>query len=192
MGGDAPLLVTALIQPGAPAGAVMLKSVTSRTVAGLQWVTGEITAGRLRKLASVPGVLSVISPDTFQPADAPGLDQLRASQPRLDPAVVRQALADGRPELIRAELARLKLPVRAPASTSRAPGRQAENTPTAGVLKVVDIHGATAAHAAGISGTGVVVAVVDSGVDFGHPDLQGTQALIPSGAYAGWPFAYDA
>ncbi|HXF69290.1 MAG TPA: hypothetical protein VNK89_05755 [Thermoflexus sp.] len=48
-----------------------------------------------------------------------------------------------------------------------------------------------AAHTKGYTGTGVIAAVVDTGVDFGHPDLQGTQARIPSGPYAGWPFAYN-
>ena len=35
------------------------------------------------------------------------------------------------------------------------------------------------------------MAIVDTGVDFGHPDLQGTQHTLTSGPYAGWPFAYD-
>ena len=47
------------------------------------------------------------------------------------------------------------------------------------------------AWALGYRGAGVRVAVVDEGVDFGHLDLQGTQAVIPSGPYAGWPIAYD-
>jgi hypothetical protein len=48
----------------------------------------------------------------------------------------------------------------------------------------------------GISGTGVTVAVLDSGVDFGSPALAGRYAVQPatiSGtqAYAGWPIAFD-
>jgi len=48
----------------------------------------------------------------------------------------------------------------------------------------------------GITGTGVTVAVLDSGVDFGNPALAGRYAVQPttsagSQAYAGWPVAYD-
>lgn len=52
-------------------------------------------------------------------------------------------------------------------------------------------HGAVAAWDKGYTGAGVRVADVDSGVDFAHPDLQGTQARQPFGPYAGWPIAYD-
>ncbi|MCB2153593.1 S8 family serine peptidase [bacterium] len=64
-------------------------------------------------------------------------------------------------------------------------------SPAARTRKVADIHKAPAAWAKGYTGEGVVVAIVDTGVDFGHPDLNGTQARIQSGPYAGWPFAYD-
>jgi hypothetical protein len=48
----------------------------------------------------------------------------------------------------------------------------------------------------GITGTGVTIAVLDSGVDFGNPALAGRYAVQPntvSGtqAYAGWPIAFD-
>lgn len=55
-----------------------------------------------------------------------------------------------------------------------------------------DVHGGDAANAAGYTGDGVMVAMVDSGVDFGHPDLYGQQAVYPAGhTYEGWPIALD-
>ncbi len=51
-------------------------------------------------------------------------------------------------------------------------------------LKAVDIHRANETHEAGYTGQGVIAAVVDSGVVFGHPDLQGTQARISGGGYS--------
>jgi len=55
----------------------------------------------------------------------------------------------------------------------------------------VDTHGATAAWAKGYTGAGINVAVIDTGVDFANPDLQGTQARQPFGPYEGWPIAFD-
>ncbi len=60
-------------------------------------------------------------------------------------------------------------------------------------VKSLEIHNATAAHGMNISGDGVKVAVVDSGVDFAHPDLNGTQARVndSSSPWNGWPIAFD-
>jgi len=45
----------------------------------------------------------------------------------------------------------------------------------------------------GITGSGVKVAVIDSGVDFGNPDLQDAYAVDtnPDSPYYGWPIAFD-
>lgn len=48
----------------------------------------------------------------------------------------------------------------------------------------------------GITGTGVTIGVLDSGVDFGNPAMTGRYAVQPATgqgnqAYAGWPIAYD-
>jgi subtilisin family serine protease/PKD repeat protein len=57
----------------------------------------------------------------------------------------------------------------------------------------VKYHGAEEAWNLGFNGSGVKVAVLDTGVDFGHPDLNGTQARDenPSSPYYGWPLAFD-
>jgi len=57
---------------------------------------------------------------------------------------------------------------------------------------IVDIlHGAYDAWMEGFTGEGVQIAVIDTGFDMAHPDLQGQQARYTSGPYAGWPIAYD-
>jgi hypothetical protein len=48
----------------------------------------------------------------------------------------------------------------------------------------------------GLTGTGVTIAVLDSGVDFGNPALDGRYAVQPATptgtqAYVGWPVAFD-
>ena len=54
-------------------------------------------------------------------------------------------------------------------------------------------HHATEAWAAGYTGDGVRVAIMDSGVDFAHPDLLDTWAIIEDVAspYYLWPIAFD-
>ena len=55
------------------------------------------------------------------------------------------------------------------------------------------VHGAGDAWDLGYSGEGIKIAVVDTGFDLGHPDLQGQQARYEDLAspYYGWPIAYD-
>ncbi len=54
-------------------------------------------------------------------------------------------------------------------------------------------HRSSYAWANGWTGEGVRVAVPDEGVDFAHPDLQGTEATVPASVpeFAGWPLAFD-
>ncbi|MFN8498430.1 MAG: DUF4397 domain-containing protein [Anaerolineae bacterium] len=53
--------------------------------------------------------------------------------------------------------------------------------------------GVNRAAANGYDGSGVIVGVTDDGVDFGHPDLQGTFATDPhpESPYYGFPLVYD-
>ena len=54
------------------------------------------------------------------------------------------------------------------------------------------LHGATDAWDMGFYGDGVKIAVIDTGMDMAHPDLYGQQARYSSGAYSGWPIAFEA
>ena len=60
-------------------------------------------------------------------------------------------------------------------------------------VRTGQIHGATEAWDRGYTGEGLVVAVADTGVDFGHPDLNGTQARVEyqNSSYHGWPLMLD-
>ena len=60
-------------------------------------------------------------------------------------------------------------------------------------VKSGQIHGATDAWERGYNGSGVRVAVADSGIDFAHPDLNGTQAVLedPGSPYDGWGIMHD-
>ena len=56
-----------------------------------------------------------------------------------------------------------------------------------------EIHGANDAWERGYTGEGMVVAVADTGVDFAHPDLNGTQARVDDSRsdWSGWPMMFD-
>ena len=65
--------------------------------------------------------------------------------------------------------------------------------PSPNTVRSGEIHGANDAWEMGYSGEGLVVAVADTGVDFGHPDLNGTQARVEydNSSYHGWPLMFD-
>ena len=184
-------LVFVLIRPGTSVGKYMTSHVVSRQLGELQWVTGEVTSANLLKLASVEGVDSVTSTEAFQPLPAPGLEEMTGGAPLLNRRQVAELFASGGKAAVLREMksgleiefAR-KDPVFIAPLDSDAPQAPAD-------VKVVDIHRATEAHAAGYTGEGVIAAVVDTGVDFVGVDMQGTQARVKGGAYDGWPYAYD-
>ena len=184
-------LVFALIRPGTSVAKYMTRHVVSRPLGELQWVTGEVTSANLLKLASIVGVESVTSTEAFQPLPAPGLEEMTEGLPVLGRRRVAELIAQGGKAAVLREMETglqtefiKKDPIATDAAPSTAPQAPAD-------VKVVDIHRATEAHAAGYTGEGVIAAVVDSGVDFVATDLQGTQARVSGGAYDGWPYAYD-
>ncbi|MEE2812176.1 MAG: S8 family serine peptidase [Candidatus Thermoplasmatota archaeon] len=73
------------------------------------------------------------------------------------------------------------------------PQSTATSSPTPSSVRSGEIHGATDAWSRGYQGDGVRVAVTDSGIDFAHPDLNGTQAVLDdsSSPYDGWGIMHD-
>ena len=57
----------------------------------------------------------------------------------------------------------------------------------------MDGHKSSEAWKKGFEGNGVIVGVIDDGIDFAHPDLQGTTARVtdPDSPYYGWPMAFS-
>jgi uncharacterized repeat protein (TIGR01451 family) len=70
---------------------------------------------------------------------------------------------------------------------------QVDGAEAKGWFDVQDGHKSAAAWAKGFTGDGVIVGVLDDGIDFGHPDLQGTYASVtdPASPYYGWPMAFS-
>ena len=185
-------LVFALIQPGTSVAKYMARHVVSRQLGELQWVTGEVTSANLLKLASAEGVQSVTSTEAFQPLPAPGLEEMTGGQPVMNRRQVADLFAQGGKEAVLREVRAIGEEEAFPPQTTAATPLNSATAPQAPTdVKVVDIHRATETHATGYTGEGVIAAVVDSGVDFLAPDLQGTQARVKGGTYDGWPYAYD-
>jgi hypothetical protein len=159
----------------------------------LQWLVGEARLADLVKIASVPGVLAVTSQASYQPRPAPGLDELRGSRPRLSNAEMKALLAKGgKPALLqRLRQLRQQAPIAAasPANTQQVPAQS--RGPRPATVAVADIHNSSAAASEGYAGDGVVVAVVDTGVDFANEELIGTDYKLPAGPYAGWAAAHN-
>jgi len=184
------VLVCALVEKNTRVEHLMIRSVRSRILGDIQWVTGEIPASRLKKLAGTNGVLSVISTETYKPLEIIETQDERIIPPSSSIELLK-ILKTGEGAPSPGQLDKMKF--RSPEGIEERtfPPLIKSMKPSLKTLKVKDIHGASAAWAKGFNGKGIVAAVVDSGVDFSHPDLQGSQARIQNGPYEGWPFAYD-
>ncbi len=186
-----PALVTVLLSDSSADLSTWMENVVySKPLGGLRWATGEVREANLAKLAGLDKVVFILSSQTYKPL--PPVDELLPfSRDRLSEEELRILLQKGDKEALYQKLLQWRR-----SQQQRKPSLSRSNVIAQTGLginsvKVKDIHGTTAAHSKGYTGTGVIVSIVDTGVDFAHPDLQGTQARIPSGPYAGWPFAYD-
>ncbi len=188
---DEVILVSILVKTGTVVEDLMLRYAISRPVGELQWITGEVLDRTLIKLASITGVLSIISTETYQPLKDPLDEELKASRKSLSAKEINTILKKGGKSLLRQRFNELQ-PTTPDIDNQNIP--ITSNSSETDLLKnqqVKNIHKAPQAWAKGYTGAGLVVGVVDTGVDFAHPDLQGTQARVSGGPYDGWPFAYD-
>ncbi len=140
---------------------------------GYTTITGTILAHNVSKLAGVEGVASVF-PLTGAALPDRKYDENRTTAPVLS-ADVQARLSE------------------------RLQSGQRNNYPYAtqpvanGWYDVLGGHDSQLAWEKGYTGEGVKVMVNDSGIDFAHPDLMGTQARVtdPSSPYYGWPLQFD-
>lgn len=142
---------------------------------GTQAYFGKIRAGAVGKVASLPTVAYVQEMKSV--AEAPAAADPDLAQAKPDIEALRATLAAARAGQLKP-------------TVERAP---ADLASIADWFDVLDVHKSKAAWNLGYTGVGVKVMVNDSGIDFAHPDLQGTQARVtnPASPYYGWPMAFD-
>ena len=165
-GGSAQMRVIVFAAPGAEfAGLLDHPLPGAAEIAGLQMISGLTTNSKLLKLAGLPGVQAVVNTGG---AVIPPPPQDTPPRPALD--------RSSRPE-----------PALPPLPAGVAPSSELNMWHARDVVK------AAQANALGYDGNGVIVSVNDTGVDFAHPDLQGTQARDrnPNSPYFGWPLVAD-
>jgi len=142
---------------------------------GMQNVYGVTTAEKLMAIAQLDGVVAVVN---------------SSNQMREKPYDPEQA--DKTPVDQAASLARLQ-ELRANEVTYAEAQAKASGLGASGWFDVLDGHKSKAAWTKGFTGDGVIVGVLDDGVDFAHPDLQGTYAWVTdeNSPYYGWPMAFS-
>ncbi len=136
---------------------------------GIRNVYGQTTVNKLVKIANLPTVAAVV-----------GVGELLEKP--YDPEVDRTPLD------LQSRLEEL-LANEVPYSETD----KEDSMSIQGWFDVLDGHKSAEAWAKGYTGDGVVLGILDDGVDFGHPDLQGTYAVVtdPSSPYFGWPMAFS-
>ncbi|MGD2177173.1 MAG: S8 family serine peptidase, partial [Anaerolineae bacterium] len=156
-----------------------LSEYMSRTIVrpaifgGTQNIYGQTTASNLLKIAQKPGVLALVKVGS----------ELEQKPYDPEPKDAR-ATADN--------LARLET-LRANELTHAEAEARAGDVGAEGWFDVLDGHKSKEAWKKGFTGDGVVVGVLDDGIDFAHPDLQGTYATVtdPASPHYGWPMAFS-
>jgi uncharacterized repeat protein (TIGR01451 family) len=140
---------------------------------GTQNIYGQTTANNLLKIAQEPNVIALVAVGG-EMRDKP-----------YDPEI------DNAPDMA-ANLAHLEA-LRANELTYAEAQAQAGEVGAEGWFDVLDGHQSSDAWAKGFTGEGVIVGVLDDGIDFAHPDLQGTYATVtdPASPYYGWPMAFS-
>jgi hypothetical protein len=182
-GGQEPVLVYILTKPDADLSRTVNVVEARAFPPNGELVVARVTPDKILKMASDPNVLAA---EVFVAIDAP------------DPLAYREGLTRPTREQVQAQRDEVQAAKEAwktnPDSlTPRAfpMGAAPEGGNAVQDWNGADLIGAPAAWAKGFTGEGVNIAIIDSGVDFGHPDLEGRQATYEGGPYDGWPIALD-
>ncbi len=142
-------------------------------------------------------ILKVPEADILRLAELPGVARVESG----DPAIRREyptgldhsiPLPSG-PELVEhAEAARAAEAWAEPAAEVFDTRYRTDGATPDGWWDVRDGHAGSEAWDLGYRGEGVRVAILDDVIDFAHPDLHGTWAVLPEGhPYEGWPQAFE-
>lgn len=173
-GGKETVMVYVTATPDVDLSAYLQQMIARPVVfGGVRNVYGLAKAGDLLTIAGMEGVSGIVLAEKTL-RDLP-YDAERADAPD-------RALALERLNALRAN----DLPWAASAAAQ-------EDAGIAGWFDVRDGHQSSAAWQKGFTGQDVIVGVLDDGIDFGHPDLQGTYAVVsdPASPYYGWPMAFS-
>jgi len=190
-GPDTLLPVIVVSQGAAPSGLLQGAIARRPDARGLVFTQGRVRAGRISALAAA-NVVAILA-DTPPTAPVP---------PELATRGIGQA--GGRPDAgIRHQGSEVRgqgsvggEKVAAPTQNAAPvtnPQSAIRNPQSPDSWHTVDVQDVRPAWQAGYRGGGVKVALIDSGVDFGHPDLMNTYARVenPASPYYGWPLAFD-
>lgn len=188
-----PRLLTAATAPGEHRQAIVIVTSDRRLdlsafgpASQFTWPAGEhlsilqVPERDLLRLAALPGVARVESGDPSIRRDYPtGLDHSLRLPSAAELAAQAEAMRAAEP---------WSAPPTEPFDTRLLSG---DVTPD-GWWDVRDGHAGQEAWELGYRGEGVRVAVLDDVIDFAHPDLHGTWAVLPEGhPYEGWPQAFE-
>jgi hypothetical protein len=175
-GGEEAVEVYILAKEGADLSRVADVSETRPFPDGAELVVATVKPDQIEKLASHP---DVVAAEVFHAIEAPI---------PLTPKEDVERLTGERARALRDEILQNLEPRELPAGFSPAGGEQVAATSDWNGASLI---GAPEAWAKGFTGEGVNIAILDSGVDFAHPDLIDNIAYYEDGPYAGWPIALD-
>jgi len=175
-GGDQQIEVYVSVKPGVDLSKYLKDTIVRpEIIKGQRDVYGITTADKLMNIAQQAGVIAVVDSSSAL-RDKP-FDPEQADKQPVDPAVAKAHLE---------QLRQNEMSYKEAAAKTGGVG-------ASGWFDVLDGHQSKAAWTKGFTGKGVVVGLLDDGVDFGHPDLQGTTAWVTdqNSPYYGWPMAFS-
>lgn len=198
--------VAVLVTKGAkaPKGLEMPLKVSLRADEAHDLYAGKVAVGSLLKVASAKGVAKVyengkvdppVIPDVTPPTKAERTKAAAQAKARLAGAAKAGVLKDFAKQFDADGVLKSSTP--RSSKDAMAIGEDAITYDGGSATGWFDVspagHNAQSAWADGYMGDGIRIAVADDSVDFAHPDLQGTQALVedPASPYVGWPEVFD-